>query len=240
MNAQAAETGVLVGMTATQAQARCGGLRVLTRDRVEEAALDRALLSGVEAWCADLEATGSGLVTVDHFACRQWRRDWKAFGEALCQTLSRDLRLEVVMGVGPTPDLACWAAASIAAGGPVVRVLEAKEKDEGRSAADALRDEPIGLLRPSPGLLKVLELWGVKRVGQFLALSRDDVRQRLGSEAAELWDGLRGKRRRMLRLLRPATTYEQVCDLEYELEQMEPLLFLLRRGLESLTVRLAT
>jgi protein ImuB len=233
LNAQAAVAGVQLGMTAPQAQARCGGLRVVTRDRVEETEVYRSLLAGVESWCADVEATAPGVVTVDFFGCRQWHSDWKRFGEALCQDLSRELRLEVVMGLAPTPDLARLAAASLAGDGPVVRLLE-------NSALDGLSDHSIRWLSPPPALYEVLELWGIERIGAFLSLSRDEVGGRLGEEAAALWDMASGKRKRLLRLVRPPDVYEHTSDFDYEIEQLDPLLFVIRRGLEALTTRLAT
>lgn len=232
MNAQAREAGVQLGMTATQAQARGTGLRVLTRDRVEEVALYRTVINHVLEHCADVEATEPGLVTMDLYGCGAWRADWKGFGEGLCRALGRALRLEVVLGIGRTPDQARVAALALIEGGAVVKVL-------GKDAAAALAEEPVSLLEPSSSLREVLHLWGVSTVGQFLALPRDAVGERLGEDAVRLWDLVGGKRRRLLRLVRPPVSYEHRCDLDHELENLEPLLFLLRRGIETLATRLA-
>ena len=233
INPQASVTGVHLGMTAPQAQARCAGVRVLTRDRVEEAAVYRALLDHAWEHCADLEATGPGLITIDLYGCRRWHRDWKAFGQSLCRSLGRELRLDLVMGMAPTPDQARLAAESIAGSGPVVRVVEG-------DASAAFGGESIHLLHPSAALLEVFHLWGIGTVGQFLTLPRDGVGERLGAEAAALWDLVRGGRKRLLRLVRPPASYEHAVSLDYELETLEPLLFLLRRGLEVLTARLGS
>ncbi len=233
MNAQAVLTGVQLGMTAPQAQARCTGVRVLTRDRVEESAVYASLLHHIGEQCADVEATGLGLVTMDLFGCRAWHHHWKVAGDALCRSLGRALRLDLVMGIGHTPDQARLAAVSIADAGPVVRVLE-------RDASQTLRDEPIDLLHPSAALSEVMRLWGIATVGQFLDLPREEASHRLGAEAASLCDLVTGKRHRLLRLVRPPVSYEQVSHFDYEVETLEPLLFLLRRGLETLTTRLAS
>lgn len=232
-NPQAVEGGIQLGMTAPQAQARCSGVRVLTRDREEEEAVYQEFLQQVGEHGADLEATVPGVVTMDLFSCPEWQVDQRRAGETMVRVLGRALRMDVVVGVGLTPDQARLAAASAAVSGAMVRLLR-------EGAATVLREEPIELLQPSVSLLEVLRLWGVNTVGQFLRLPREELGHRLGAEAADLWEVVTGKRRRLLQLLRPPQSYRVVSHFDYEIETLEPLCFLLRRGLETLVTRLAS
>ena len=87
-------------------------------------------------------------------------------------------------------------------------------------------------------LLAILRKWGVHTLGDLAALERDQLGARLGPLATRLWDQAAGKSTRLLRLVRPPEIFEEQFEFEYEIETAEPLLFLLRRFLEQLTLRL--
>src|SRR6185436_3762576 len=71
-----------------------------------------------------------------------------------------------------------------------------------------------------------------------LALGRDDLVRRLGAEAGEYFDRATGRVDRPLRCTQPAETFEESTEFEHEVETLEPLLFLLRRMVEQLVLRL--
>lgn len=87
-------------------------------------------------------------------------------------------------------------------------------------------------------LLAILHRWGVHTLGQLAALERDQLAARLGPEAARLWDQANGRSTRLLRLVRPPEVFVELLEFEHEIETVEPLLFVLRRFLEQLTLRL--
>lgn len=87
--------------------------------------------------------------------------------------------------------------------------------------------------------LNVLDLWGVRTLGDFVMLPRHEVAERLGPEAGELWDHANGTRRRLLRLVRPSVDYSQKIELDYEVDSLEPCLFIIQRALETIGSRLA-
>ncbi len=84
----------------------------------------------------------------------------------------------------------------------------------------------------------MLHRWGIHTLGAFAGLPRDQVVARLGGVAAELWDRATGRANRPLRLVRAPEVFAEAMELEHEVETLEPLLFILRRFLEQLAMRL--
>jgi protein ImuB len=87
-------------------------------------------------------------------------------------------------------------------------------------------------------IFAVLHKWGIHTLGQLAALDKEDLRNRLGSEAVRLWERANGTATRLLKFVRPPESFEESFEFENEIETAEPLLFMLRRFLEQLIVRL--
>ncbi len=87
-------------------------------------------------------------------------------------------------------------------------------------------------------VLNILHRWGIRTLGQFAALEKEEVGVRLGSIGLELWDRAKGKGTRLLKLVSPPESFEEAFEFENEIETAEPLLFLLRRFLQQLSLRL--
>src|SRR5437879_1066397 len=79
-------------------------------------------------------------------------------------------------------------------------------------------------------ILAILHKWGIHTLGQLGA--------RLGPEAIRMWERANGQSKRLLKLVRPPESFEESFEFENEIETAEPLLFMLRRFLEQLAVRL--
>ena len=93
---------------------------------------------------------------------------------------------------------------------------------------------------PLPELLDILRDWGITHLGQLTHLSKGELVDRLGPEVGQLWQRAAGRSERLLRLTRPAEEFFEVFDFEHEIETVEPLLFILRRFLDQLSLRLRT
>jgi len=78
----------------------------------------------------------------------------------------------------------------------------------------------------------------VHTLGQLAALEPDQLGARLGPIAVKLWKQANGQATRLLRLVRPAEVFAEEIEFEHEIETTEPLLFILRRFLEQLGLRL--
>src|SRR5947207_12770937 len=87
-------------------------------------------------------------------------------------------------------------------------------------------------------IFSILHKWGIHTIGQFAALDKENLALRLGPEAVRLWELANGKSRRLLKLVRPPESFVESFEFDYEIETAEPLLFMLRRFLEQLTLRL--
>ncbi|MBA3609024.1 MAG: hypothetical protein H0W43_11055 [Chthoniobacterales bacterium] len=87
-------------------------------------------------------------------------------------------------------------------------------------------------------ILAILHKWGVHTLGDLAALQPEPLGARLGPTAVRLWEQATGRATRLLRLVRPAEVFREEAEFEYEIETAEPLLFVLRRFLEQLTLRL--
>ena len=88
-------------------------------------------------------------------------------------------------------------------------------------------------------IFAILHKWGIHTVGQFAALDKEQLGARLGPEAIRMWERANGRSNRLLKLIQPPESFQESFEFEREIELAEPLLFMLRRFLEQLAVRLA-
>src|SRR2546428_760376 len=88
-------------------------------------------------------------------------------------------------------------------------------------------------------ILAILHKWGIHTLGQLAALDKEQLGIRLGPEAVRMWERASGKSERLLKLVRPPESFDESFEFENEIETAEPLLFMLRRFLEQLSLRLS-
>src|SRR5438067_8226257 len=88
-------------------------------------------------------------------------------------------------------------------------------------------------------ILRILHKWGIHTLGQLAALDKEELRDRLGSEAVRFWERANGTATRLLKFVQPPEAFEESFEFDHEIETAEPLLFMLRRFLEQLAVRLS-
>lgn len=99
---------------------------------------------------------------------------------------------------------------------------------------------PLALLSPSPELRETLERWGIRRFQDLAALPPLGIAERLGPEGLRLRELARGEAERKLLPLEEALSFEDEIELDYPVELLEPLAFLLSRLVNGLATRLAT
>src|SRR5436305_3255939 len=88
-------------------------------------------------------------------------------------------------------------------------------------------------------ILAILHKWGIHTLGQLAALDKEELRARLGPEAVRLWERANGTSTRLLKFVQPPESFDESFEFEHEIETAEPLLFMLRRFLEQLSLRLS-
>ena len=224
INIHAQAHQVRLGMTPTQALARCAELHLLNSNSGHERSAQGILLQTAETFSAFFESTAPGVVTVELPSERSFTE--AEFLERCVHPLS-NLGLVSQVGVGNTPDLAFLAARFAQ---PVLLM---------ESTPNFPASLPVQGLKPSAELGSVLNSWGIRTIGQFLALPLTELSERLGQEAVTLWEQATGSWVRPLKRVKPQQFFVEQVDLEQPIELLEPLLLWIRRFLEQITLRLA-
>jgi len=143
------------------------------------------------------------------------------------RTLLGGLNLRARIGTGPTPNLARHAA----------RWSDGIEIVSDPNAF--IMCLPVAALEPSSDVTIILSKWGIRTVGELLALGQEALVDRLGLEALALFAAASTTVTRPLNLVTPAERFEETIDFDHEIETLEPLLFILRRFVDQLSQRLA-
>jgi protein ImuB len=99
---------------------------------------------------------------------------------------------------------------------------------------------PLAVLAPSEELLETLERWGIRRFQELAALPPLGIAERLGPEGLRLRELARGEADRKLLAIEDPLCFEDEVELEYPVELLEPLAFLLSSLLKGLAMRLTT
>jgi protein ImuB len=97
---------------------------------------------------------------------------------------------------------------------------------------------PLDLLGLDGELAATLARWGLKRLGELARLESEALGSRLGRRGAELARMARGGAARPLQPRRRAEVFAESIELEYGVETLEPLAFIMRAMLERLLARL--
>ncbi len=223
LNHLAEAASVQTGMSTSQALARCPELIFYKRNESNERYLQNTLLQLAYRYSPFLENSAAGICTLD-LKGKRIRSHQPWLRELLAQL--RSVGLKAQAGIGLNPEIALQAA-KIA--DPILEVLE---------GSNLLQSLGLETLAPSPFLLDILKNWGIRTLGGLTRLPREEIGERLGLEALSLWDRAAGRSSKMLQLVQPPETFEDSIDFEQPLENLEPLLFILRRFLERLTLRI--
>lgn len=118
LNESAAAVGVRCGMAPSQGLARCLSLLVRTRDRLQERLLADVVLQSAFTLSPDVEATASGIWTIQF-------TDTRRVEENVARTIATlsAMHIEARGGIAATPD-ASLLAAHLAS--PVLKIDDAK------------------------------------------------------------------------------------------------------------------
>jgi protein ImuB len=223
LTAAARALGVSEGMSSTQALARCTRLQIKSRSSAQEKAATEALLQCAYSFSPAIESTAGGVCTLDLAGLPNLQ--YEELAHEILQRLAW-LHLSAQAGIAENP----WLALLAARAANPSRVVT--------NSTEFLNALPVETIGPSIETLSILKKWGIHTLGQFVALGKEPLSTRLGPEALELHERASANSTRPLRLVRPPDTFEESIEFEQEIETIEPLLFILRRFLEQLLLRL--
>jgi protein ImuB len=134
----------------------------------------------------------------------------------------------VNVAVASNPDAAFHAACGFSG----ISIIP--EGDEAKFLATL----PVSLLAPPEEIAETLARWGIRTFRDLAALPDIGIAARLGEEGVRLQKLARGEGDRPLTLLAATQRFEEEMELEYPLELLEPLMFVLSRLLGDVCTRL--
>ena len=143
---------------------------------------------------------------------------------------AREIGVKANLALAGNPDAAICAARGFTG------VSLIPHGDEGKFLATL----PLTLLVPTLPMLETLERWGIRRFHEMGSLPPLGIAERLGTEGMRLRELARGEGDRKLLALVEALHFEDEIELDYPVELLEPLAFLLARLINGLATRLAT
>ena len=226
--------GIFPGITSTQAKARCHKIVFRIRSAQQEDSAQEILLECAYGSAAYIESTAPGICTLDLRGLPLLKSEnlaatLEAWGQQLLRQLE-GFHLSARVGVASAPALALQAA-------------QGRESDElvnyVRDPQQFWRSLKIENLCASPEVGQILRKWGITTVAAFLALGKDRIAERLGPAGMQLFDAAQADKIRPLNLTSPKQVYEEFFEFETQVETVEPLLFIIRRFLDSLARRVA-
>jgi protein ImuB len=140
-----------------------------------------------------------------------------------------EMRVHAAIAIAANPDAAICAARGFSGVSVIPYGDEAK----------FLAPLPIALLAPTPELQETLERWGIRRFQDLAALPPLGIAERLGPEGLRLRELARGEAERKLLPLTDPLRFEDRIELDYPVELLEPLAFVLARLVNGLAISLA-
>jgi protein ImuB len=235
---QAQARGLRSGQTIASARARCAELRVrvVALDTVREALsrISEALLAFASTTSFDLE---SNVVWLDVTGCAHLHRNESdTTGEAILASRIKAFvekmnhACRVAVADGPR------VAAAVARFGSGADHLILVPAGESKSALSAL---PIDALPIADDTIHWLSRLGMGTVGDLQQLPRRSLSLRLGASAVTVVSLLDGEDSTPLSAYIPPVVPEETATLEYGIEAIEALLFVVKGLCDRMALRLA-
>ena len=225
---RARAAGVHHDMTAAQARTVCDDVVVIPHAPETVRAAGSALADVAATLGPRVELTNDGTVFLDYDGSAALCASETELATILTARAQRQ-GLAAYVGIGGSKLTARIAARE---GGGVRIVARADE-------ATYLAPLSVDLLDPAPTLRATLASWGITHIGDLARLPAGEAAHRLGPAGAALVRQARGEDEEVLRCRATPTTLVEGIALEYGIDRLEPLLFVLRRLLDQLANRLA-
>jgi len=239
MNRHARLKGAATGMTRLEAEALASqneGLCLLPRSLESETAARAVLLECAASFSPRIEDAGkeashgtSCAFVLDIAGTERLFGPPHALAERLRIALkAAGFRVSIAVSAN------FHAARMVATASRGITVISAGEE------ATALSDLPIALLEIPDGHAETLAIWGIRTLGELAALPKADLIARLGQDASTWRNLALGAHAHTFQPIEAAFSLREFCEFETPVEQMDSLLFVGARMIDSLALRAAT
>ncbi|MGH7780860.1 MAG: DNA polymerase Y family protein [Candidatus Binataceae bacterium] len=225
-SAEARALGILAGMTLAQARAISSKLIVNSPAPAAENSAHQALADAAESISPVVEPGEPGCVWLDLAGLGRIFASEAELAAEL-QRRVRKLGMEAAIGIGASREISMMAARC---GG--IRVIDAGRE---REFAGWL---PLEMLDPGAELEATFSRWGLRRLGDLARLDPDAIGSRLGRRGVELMRLAHGGSSRPIVARRRAEIFTEAAELDYAIDNLEPLGFVIRAILERIIARL--
>jgi protein ImuB len=232
-NPAARDRGVELGMTKLQAES-CGPLEWRWRSLAQEASAQAALLDCAWTISPLIEQPRKGCaidfcdsVVLDLAGCEKLFGSPEQIAHHL-QRIAAAAGLETNVAIAGNPE----AALSAARGFPGITLIPPGEE------AAILGALPLSSIGLPAEMLETLHRWGVRTYSEFAALPEIAVIERFGQKGKRWHQLSHGGDPKPLLPKQFPDRFEESMDLEFYVDLLEPLLFVLNRLLDQLCLRL--
>ncbi len=227
----ARKLGIRAGMTIAQARAVSSDLIVALASSAAESSAHAALADAAESFSPAVESGSPGCIWIDLTGLNRFYADENEIAGEIRRRVRR-MGMEPAIGVAADKSLA-----HIAARGGAIRIIDSGRE---REFLAWLPLDMLGLGRTPRGddLETMLARLGMRRLGDLARLDPDEVGTRLGREGVALVRLARGESAAPLVPRRRAEIFTEALELEYGIETLEPLAFIMRAMLERIAARL--
>ncbi|HXN85322.1 MAG TPA: DNA polymerase Y family protein [Candidatus Binataceae bacterium] len=226
---RAGKSGVYPGMTIAQARSIIPNLTVVNRSEAAETSAMDALADAAESISPLVEKGDGGRVWLDLAGLERLLGGEETIASELAHRVEQ-VGMEAAIGIASNKEIAHLAARC---GG--IRVIDAGSENQ---FLNWLPLDLLGLDAEAGDLEDTLARWGIKRLGDLARLDADAIGSRLGRRGVELIRIARGENNSRLIPRRPAEIFTEAIELDYGIETIEPLGFVMRPILERLCERL--
>jgi protein ImuB len=224
---EARTLGARPGLSTAQSRMIAGGLVVRCPRPQMLRSAEEALVDVAESFSPRVESVGGGVVFLEIDGLSSLFGSERHLATSLVARVRR-VGLAGRVGVASTKT-AAWVAARTGEGVDVV--------DPGHELR-RLAAVPVATLHPSPDVVRTLDRWGIKTLGDLARLPATAIGWRFGEAGIDLWRSARGEDDAPLNVRPRAWVFEESVDCEYAIDRFEPLSFLLRAAIERLVSRL--
>jgi protein ImuB len=233
VSTRARKSGVCPGMTIAQARSIIPGLGIVNHSEAAETSAMDALADAAESISPLVEKGEDGRVWLDLAGLERLMGSEEAIASEL-ETRVAQVGMDAAVGIASNKEIAHLAARC---GG--LRVIDPGQE------SDFLNWLPLDLLgleaQPGSGagdMEDTLARWGIRRLGELARLDPDAIGSRLGRRGIELIRIARGENPARLIPRRPAEIFTEAIELDYGIETIEPLGFVMLPMLERICDRL--